>query len=73
MKYLDDVRRRLRISRLQARRDLLAIEREALVREIDSPKTSPARKREALTLCNDLADRWARVVEEIKTYEGKTK
>jgi hypothetical protein len=73
MDYSNDIRRRLKISTLQARRELLEIERDALVREIDSPKTSLARKAEAFTLCNDLADRWAKVVKELISYEGETR
>jgi hypothetical protein len=71
MDILEDIRRRSTISSLQARRDLLVIEREALARELDSPRTSLARRIEAFDLCNDLADRWAEIVEELNAYEGE--
>lgn len=48
MDDLDEIRRRLRITNLEARIELREIEAEALVREIRSPLTSAARRAEAI-------------------------
>ena len=40
MDHLDDIRRRMRLANLEARRETHEIERDALTRKIDSPRTS---------------------------------
>ena len=51
---IEDIRRRMRISNLEARLALQEIEAEALKREINSPLTS-AQKREDATRRRDFA------------------
>lgn len=71
MDELDDIRRRLRVSNLQARRELLEIERDALMHEITSPLTGQDRRAEVFMLRDELKSQWAKVVEELKLHEGK--
>ena len=71
MDELHDILRRLWVSDLQARRELLEIERDALMHEITSPLTSQDRRKEAFVLRDELMSQWAEVVEELKIHEGK--
>ena len=54
MDEMDEIRLRMRVSRLEARLALLEIEAAALSREIASPLTSERRREEA-TECRDTA------------------
>ncbi len=69
MDELQDILRRLWVSDLQARRELLAIQRDALMHEITSPLTSQDRRAEVFVLRDELMSQWAEVVEELKIYE----
>jgi hypothetical protein len=71
MDEMDDIRRRLRVSKLQGQRDLLEIERDALIREITSPLASQERREEVFMLRDELKSKCAKVVEELKTHEAK--
>jgi hypothetical protein len=71
MADLQDILRRLWVSDLQARRELLEIQRDALMHEINSPLTSQDRSAEVFVLRDELMSQWAKVVEELKIYEGK--
>jgi hypothetical protein len=51
-----DIERRSRISNLQAKLELLAIERASLLREINSPLVSRRRMERAIQRCRVLAD-----------------
>ena len=68
---MDDIRRRLKVSNLEARRKLLEIERDALMHEITSPLTGLSRREEVLMLREELLSQWAEIVEELKIHEGK--
>lgn len=48
MDEIDDIKHRLQFSKLLAKKELLEIERAALVREITSPFTSQDRKEEVV-------------------------
>jgi hypothetical protein len=71
MDELQDILRRLWVSDLQARRELLEIQRDALMHEITSPLTSQDRRKEAFVLRDELMSQWAKVVEELKIHAGK--
>jgi hypothetical protein len=66
MDEIDDIRHRLRVSNLQARQELLEIERTSLLREINSSLTSQDRRTEAITKRDELTTQWAEVVEELQ-------
>ncbi len=72
MDELQDILRRLWVSDLQARRELLEIERDALMHEITSPLTSQDRREEVFVLRDELLSEWAEVVEELKLHERKS-
>ena len=73
---LDDIYRRMRITKLEARLESIEIERGVLQHEIDSPLTSPDRKAEAIARQDDLLSKGAEIVEELKILkkpkEGST-
>ena len=71
MADLQDILRRLWVSELQARRELLEIQRDALMREINSPLTSQDRRAEVFVLRDELMSQLSEVVEELKIHEGK--
>ncbi len=71
MDELQDILRRLWVSDLQARRELLAIQRDALMCEITSPLTSQERRAEVFVLRDELMSQLSEVVEELKLHEGK--
>ena len=71
MDELNDILRRLWVSDLQARRELLEIQRDALMCEITSPLTTQDRREEVFALRDELLSQWAEVVEELKIHEGK--
>jgi hypothetical protein len=66
MDYMDDIRRRLRVSNLQSKRELLEIERTALLREITSPLTSQDRREEAFRRRDEITNQWTEIVEELQ-------
>jgi hypothetical protein len=66
MSDLDDIHRRLRISKLQAKRELLEIECAALMREIASPLTSQDRREEAVARRTKLSEQCTEITEELK-------
>jgi len=72
MDELNDILRRLWVSDLQARRELLEIQRDALMCEITSPLTSQNRRKEAFVLRDELMSQWAKVVEELNIYDRKS-
>ncbi len=71
MADLQDILRRLWVSDLQARRELLEIQRDALMHEINSPLTSQERRAEVFVLRDELMSQWAEVVEELKIHAEK--
>lgn len=71
MDALNDIFRRLWVSDLQARRELLEIERDALIHEITSPLTSQARRAEVFLLRDELGAQLAEVVEELRIHKGR--
>jgi hypothetical protein len=71
MDELNDILRRLWVSDLQARRELLEIERDALIHEITSPLTSQDRRAEVFLLRDELGSQLAEVVEELRIHKGK--
>jgi hypothetical protein len=72
MDDLQDILRRLWVSDLQAGRELLEIQRDALMCEIISPLTSQDRRKEAFVLRDELMSQWAKVVEELNIYDRKS-
>jgi hypothetical protein len=64
---LDDIRYRLRISKLEARLVLREIECAALIREINSPLTSSERRTEATEQWETWRDESLEISEELKT------
>ena len=70
MDELDDIRRRLRISNLEARRELLEIERTAISREITSPLTNLDRREQLSERRDQLAMQSAEITEELKMRES---
>lgn len=65
MHETDDIYRKLRISRLQARLEMREIERESLRQEIASPLTTAARKAEAIDHRDDLLTELSDLIEEL--------
>lgn len=58
----DDIRRRLKVSNLQAKLELFEIERAALLGEIMSPLTSQDRREEAVMRRTELRHHCAEIV-----------
>jgi hypothetical protein len=73
MVNFDDIHHRLKVSNLQAKRELIEINRAALLREVRSPLTSQDRREEVFALCDELMIKWAKIVEELNIHEGKVK
>ena len=70
MDDVDDLRRRMRIANLEARRELCEVERDALTREINSPTTSELQRRAAAKRRDDMWTEWSEIVEELRTLHG---
>ena len=66
MDPLDDIHCRMRISSLEARRELREIERVALSREIDSMRTTANAREAAMKRCDVIAEECAEIAEELK-------
>lgn len=58
---MQDIHRRQRVSNLQARRELLEIQRDALMHEITPPPTSQDRRKEMFARRDELLSQWARL------------
>jgi len=67
MDEMDDIRRCLRVSNLEARRELIEIQRTALLREITSPLTSQDCREQAYKNRDELMIQSAEVVAELHT------
>jgi hypothetical protein len=65
MNERDDISHRLRVSSLQARRELFEIERTALLREINSALAPQARKDEVLQRRLDLAEQCREITKQL--------
>jgi len=61
MDEMDNIHRRLTVCKLQARRELFEIDRDALVREMKSPLTSRARWQAAFVRREQLVSQWTEV------------
>jgi hypothetical protein len=66
MEPMDDINRRLRVSRLEAKRELIEIERDALLNEINSSLTSQDRREEAFARREELMSQWNGIMEELE-------
>jgi hypothetical protein len=66
MDQIDDIRFRMRVANLEARRELHEIERAALTREIDSPLTSAPARKTAMERRDVLLSEWAEIVQELQ-------
>ena len=73
MDDMDDISFRLRVSKLEAKRELCEIERSALLREINSRLTSLSRRAEALAKRRVLATESAKITEELKQIRRPAK
>ena len=62
---LEDIHQRMRLANLEARRELLEIEREALNRRIVSRLTSPLERQAARNARDELMAQWAEIVREL--------
>jgi hypothetical protein len=67
MGEIDDIRHRLRVSKLRAQRELLEIERGSLLREVLSSLTSQDRREEAMERRMDLENQCSQITERLKT------
>lgn len=70
MDDLDNVRLRMRIANLEARRELCEIEQSALSREINAPLTSEAAREAAMERCADLMAEWDEIVAQLQSHRG---
>jgi hypothetical protein len=70
MDPMDDIRYRMRIANLEARRELHEIERAALTREIDSPLTGTPARKSAMERRDVLLSEWAEIVDELQTLRN---
>jgi hypothetical protein len=66
MDQMDDIRYRMRVANLEARRELHEIERAALTREIDSPLTSALGRKTAIERRDAVLSKWAEIVQELQ-------
>jgi hypothetical protein len=62
---LDDIRYRLRVSKLEAQVALLGIERDDLSREIANPRTPAVRREVAIELRDRASLEWEQRVDEL--------
>jgi hypothetical protein len=70
MDEMDDILHRMRVTNLEARRELCEIERIALDREITYPTTSADRRAEAINRRDEVLGEWAEIVSELRVLSG---
>jgi len=66
MDHLDDIRYKMRVSKLEAKLALREIDNAALTREIRSPLISYERRTEAFQRREALQGEWSEIMEELK-------